>query len=257
MELKDKVVIITGASSGIGEALAILLAGHGCKLLLVARRKEVLESLAERIRPDAADVAVFVADVCDPEQCSAAAAAAVEKWGRIDITILSAGMGTYRRLHEFDAAECGDMINVNVNGVINGVGAVLPTMMEQKSGTIVGLSSLAAHFVSPISSGYAASKAAVSTFLEGIRRGVGKYNINVLTIEPGYIRTPMTRKNKKLPFIIEAEDCAERIIRGIRGRKTVLRFPWAMLMMIRLSNLVPSGLMRWVVQRKAGRIVMR
>lgn len=257
MELTDKVVLITGASSGIGEALAVALARHRCRLLLVARRKEVLEALAERVRPDAADVDVFVADVRDPEQCVAAARKAVEKWGRIDVAALSAGLGIYRRIHEFDAAEAGNMMVTNVNGVMNGVAAVLPQMLKQQSGTIVGLSSLAAHFVSPVSSAYAASKAAVSLFLEGIRRGVGKHNIRVLTVEPGYIRTPMTAKNKHLPFMMEADECAERIVRGIRRRRNILRFPKPMLWAIRLSALMPSGFMRWVVQRKAGRIVLR
>jgi short-subunit dehydrogenase len=141
--------------------------------------------------------------------------------------------------------------------VMNGVGAVLPQMIEQRSGMIVGLSSLAAHFVSPVSSAYAASKAAVSTFLEGIRRGVGKHNVRVLTVEPGYIRTPMTAKNKHLPFMIESDDCAARIVRAIRRERNVLRFPLPMLWAIRLSSLMPSGFMRWVVQRKAGRIVLR
>ncbi len=257
MDLSDKVVLITGASSGIGEALSVALARAGCRLLLVARREEVLTALADRIRADAADVDIAVADIGDPDQCVAAVTKAVEKWGRIDVAILSAGLGVYRRIHEFDAAEAGQMIHTNVNGIVYCVGALLPVMIRQESGMIVGLSSLAAHFVSPVSAGYSASKAAVSMFLEGIRRGVGKYGIRVLTVEPGYIRTPMTAKNKHLPFLIEAEDCAARIVRGIRRGRNVMRFPWQMLLMIRLGKLIPSGLMRWVVQRKAGKIVLR
>jgi len=257
MDLSDKVVVITGASSGIGEALAVALAKARCRLLLVARRGEVLEALADRIRPDAADVDVFAADVGDPDQCTAAVARAVEKWGRIDVAILSAGLGVYRRLNEFDAAEAANMIHVNVNGVVHCTGALLPIMIRQESGMIVGLSSLAAHFVSPVSAGYSCSKAAVSMFLEGIRRGVGKYGIHVMTVEPGYIRTPMTARNKHLPFLIEADDAADRIVRAIRRGKTLLRFPWQMVLMVRLGKLVPGGLMRWVVQRKAGRIVLR
>jgi short-subunit dehydrogenase len=257
MDLSKKVVLITGASSGIGEALAVALARHRCRLLLVSRREDVLNALADRVRPDADEVEVFVADVVDTQQCAEAVAKAVEKWDRIDVAILSAGQGVYRRIHEFDAAEAARMIQVNVNGVVNCVGALLPVMIRQESGMIVGLSSLAAHFVSPVSSAYAASKAAVSTFLEGVGRGVGKYDIHVLTVEPGYIRTPMTQNNKHLPFLIEAEDCAERIVRAMRRRKTLVRFPWQMMMLIRLTRVVPRILMRWVVQRKAGRIVMR
>jgi len=257
MDLSNQVVLITGASSGIGEALAVALARERCRLLLVARRGEVLEALADRVRGDAADVEVCVADVGDPEQCRAAAGRAVEKWGRLDAAVLSAGLGIYRRIHEFDPAEAGEMMAVNVNGVMNCTAAVLPIMIEQQSGMIVGLSSLAAHFVSPVSSAYAASKAAVSMFLEGVRRGVGKHGIGVLTVEPGYIRTPMTASNKNLPFLIEADDCAARIVRAMKRRRNVVRFPLPMLWLIRLSNLVPSGLMRWVVQRKAGRIVMK
>ncbi len=257
MDLADKVVLITGASSGIGEALAVALARERCKLLLVARREEVLRDLADRIGNDAADVDVFVADVQQADDCRAAVEHARDRWGRLDVAVLSAGLGIYRRIGEFDPVEAGTMMATNVNGVMNGVAASLAVMIEQQSGMIVGLSSLAAHFVSPVSSAYAASKAAVSTFLEGIRRGVAKHGIHVLTVEPGYILTPMTQNNTKLPFVISAEDCAARIVRGMRRDKQVLRFPWAMLMLIRISNLVPSGLMRWVVQRKAGRIVMK
>lgn len=257
MDLTDKVVLITGASSGIGEQLAMQLARLRCRLLLVARRGEVLEALADRIRSDAADVDVFVADVQNTDEVEAAVRKAKDKWGRLDMVILSAGLGIYRRIHEFDPAEACRLMNVNVHGVVNGVGAALPVMIEQQSGMIVGISSLAAHFVSPVSSAYAASKAAVSTFLEGIGRGAGKYGIDVLTVEPGYIRTPMTANNKKLPFVIEADDCAARIIRAIRKRKMVYRFPWQMMLMIRITRIFPRILMRWVVQRKAGRIVLR
>lgn len=257
MDFADKVVMITGASSGIGEALAVALAKKRCKLLLVARREEVLRDLADRVRSDASDVDLFVADVQQADDCHAAVEHARRRWGRLDVTILSAGLGIYRRIGEFDPVEACDLMRTNVCGVMNGVAAALPVMVKQQSGMIVGLSSLAAHFVSPVSSAYAASKAAVSTFLEGIRRGVAKHGIHVLTVEPGYILTPMTQGNKKLPFVISAEDCADRIVSGMRRGKQVLRFPWAMLMLIRISNLIPSGLMRWVVQRKAGRIVMK
>ncbi len=256
-DLSEKVVLITGASSGIGEALAVELARARCQLMLVARREEVLRGLADRIRADAADVEVFVADVGKADQCAAAVDRTIAKWGRVDVAILSAGLGIYRRIHEFDAVEAGGMIHTNVNGIIYCVGALLPVMIKQQSGMIVGLSSLAAHFVSPVSSAYAASKAAVSTFLEGVRRGVGKHGIHVLTVEPGYIRTPMTAKNKHLPFIIKADEAARRIVRGIRREKQVLRFPWIMMMSIRLSALMPKNFMRWVVQRKAGGVVMR
>jgi len=244
IDLSGKTVLITGASSGIGEALAVALARERCRLLLVARRREVLQALADRIRSSAADVDIFVADVRDAGQCAAAVGRAVEKWDRIDVAILSAGVGVYRRVHEFDAVEAGDLIAVNVTGLIYCVGALLPVMLRQQAGMIVGLSSLAGHFVSPVSSVYSASKAAVTTFLKGMRLGLRRHGIGVLTVEPGYVHTPMTAQNKRMPFVISADDAAERIVRAIRQGRSVLRFPWPMTIAARLAGCLPEILAR-------------
>jgi short-subunit dehydrogenase len=244
MDLKDKVVLITGASSGIGEALAVGLAREGCRVLLMGRRGDVLAKLADRVRPQAADVDVFIGDVRDAGQCVAAVNQAVEKWGRLDIAVLSAGVGYYMRVHEFDVAKANETIAINVSGIINCVGAAMPVMIRQKSGMIVGLSSLAAYFVVPIAASYAASKAAVTSFLTGMQLGLMRHGVDVLIVEPGYVRTPMTAQNKRMPFLIEADDAADRIIRAIRQRKKLLRFPWAMVQLVRLVRLLPQALAR-------------
>jgi short-subunit dehydrogenase len=243
-DLAGRVVLITGASSGIGEALAVALAHEGCRLLLMARREAVLKTLAERIRPQAADVEVYAADVRDPVQCSGAVARALEKWGRLDIVILSAGIGVYQRISEFDAVTCGDLIAVNVNGVINGVGAALPVLRRQKAGMIVGISSIAAHLAYPISAAYAGSKAAVSTFLRGIQIGLKRDGVRVLIVEPGYIRTPMTASNRHMPMLMEADELARRILRAIRRNKGVLRTPWPMYLMVKMIGLWRDVLIR-------------
>ncbi len=242
MDPSGKVVLITGASSGIGEALAEALARAGAKLLLVARREEVLRGIAKRLRAAQAEVEVFPGDVRDARQMGEAVACAVRTWGRLDIVILSAGLGVYQRITEFDPVPAGDLIAVNVNGVINGVGAALPVMLKQKSGMIVGISSLAAHFSTPLSAAYSASKAAVSNFLTGIRMGSQRHGVNVLIVEPGFIRTPMTEGNKRMPFLLEASQAADRIIRAIRSDKRLLRFPLPMAMLVKLITLLPSSL---------------
>ncbi len=244
MELRGKTVLITGASSGIGEALAVLLAKEGCRLLLVARRGEALQALADRIRPDAADVDVFVADVRDAERCAAATARMVEKWGRVDIAILSAGVGTFQRVNEFDASTANDIIGVNVTGVINGVAAVLPTMIRQRTGMIVGISSIAAHIVAPYSAAYSASKAAVSTLLRGLQLGLKRHGVKILIVEPGFVRTPMTAGNKRMPFLMEVDEAARRIVRALRREKGLIRFPWLMYAIVKCMSVWRDGLAR-------------
>src|SRR5918998_1603611 len=210
---KEKVVLITGASSGIGRALALEWGRRGARLGLTARRGEELLKLSEEIERAGGEALALPADVRDPEAMNEAAAKVRERWGRVDVLVANAGMSSTTAGTRLNAGEVGDVITVNVLGVVNSVAAVLPAMIERGGGHLVAISSLASYRGMPKPGAYSASKAAVSTFFESLRVDLRKSNIAVTTIHPGFVRTPMTAgRKKKLPFLLEPEDAACRII---------------------------------------------
>ena len=241
-EWKDKVVFVTGASSGIGRALAVELGKRGARLGLLARREEELLKTAEAVeRADGRALAV-AADVRDAEAVRAAVERVRGLWGRVDVLIANAGMATVRGATELRADEAGDLITVNVIGVVNSVAAVLPDMIRRKSGHLVAISSLAAYRGLPKSAAYSASKAAVSTFFESLRVDLRRSGIDVTVIHPGFIRTPLTAQRKKLPFLLEVDDAACRIIRAVERRARTYAFPWQLAAVVRVIKHLPGRL---------------
>jgi short-subunit dehydrogenase len=240
---KGKVVLITGASSGIGRALALELGKRGARLGLTARRGEELLRLAEEVERAGGEALALPADVRDPEAMKAAAERVREHWGRVDVLVANAGMSTTTAGTRLDAGEAGDVISINVLGVVNSVTAVLPGMLERGAGHLVAISSLASYRGLPKSGLYSASKAAVSTLFESLRVDLRKSNIDVTTIHPGFIRTPMTAgRKKKLPFLLEPDDAACRIIKAVERRARTYAFPWQLASLVRVLRHMPGKL---------------
>jgi short-subunit dehydrogenase len=239
---KEKVVLLTGASSGIGRALAIELGRRGARIGLTARREDELLKTGDEVVRAGGQALALAADVRNPDEMSRVAERVREKWGRIDVLIANAGMSTTTAGTHLKAAEASDVISINVLGVVNCVAAVLPGMLARKSGHLVAISSLASYRGLPKSGAYSASKAAVSTLFESLRVDLRKSGIDVTTIHPGFIRTPMTaNRNKKLPFLLEVDDAARRIIRAIERRARTYAFPWQLAGMVRLLKYVPNA----------------
>ena len=239
---KEKVVLITGASSGIGRALALELGKRGARLALTARRGDELLKVAEEVGRTGGEVLALPADVRDPEAMKAVAERVRERWGRIDVLVANAGMSSTTAATKLNAGEVGDVITVNVIGVVNSVAAVLPAMLERGAGQLVAISSLASYRGMPKSGAYSASKAAVSTFFESLRVDLRRSNIDVTTIHPGFIRTPMTAgRKKKLPFLLEPEDAACRIVRAIERRARTYAFPWQLASLVRVIRHLPGA----------------
>ena len=240
---KNKVVIVTGASSGIGRALAVELGKRGARVGLIARRADELSKTADEVTRAGGEALNFPADVRNPSELEEATRRVVETWGRVDVLIANAGMSSTTSGVSLEAGEASNVITVNVIGVVNSVAAVLPTMLKQKSGHLVAISSLAAYRGMPKSGVYSASKAAVSTFFESLRLDLHGQGIDLTVIHPGFIRTPMTagRKNK-LPFLLEADDAACRIIRAIERRARTYAFPWQLASAVRFIRHMPGRL---------------
>jgi short-subunit dehydrogenase len=241
-EWKDKVVLITGASSGIGQALAVELGRRGARVGLVARRAEELMRVAGEAERAGGQALALPADVRDAEEVRRAAARVRERWGRVDVLIANAGMATTTAATALEAGEASDVISINVIGVVNSVAAVLPEMLKEKSGHLVAISSLAAYRGMPKSGAYSASKAAVSTFFESLRVDLRQHHIDVTIIHPGFIRTPLTaNRKKKLPFLLEVDDAACRILRAVERRARTYAFPWQLAGLVRLIKYLPNA----------------
>ena len=200
--IDGKVVVITGASSGLGEATARHLAGEGAKLVLGARRLDRLQALAEELKLGA-DAAVET-DVTDREQVKRLVDSAVEAHGRIDVIVNNAGLMPHSPLERGKVDDWDRMIDVNLKGVLYGIAAALPHMIKQKSGHIINVSSVAGHKVRPGSAVYAATKAAVRMLSEGLRQEVKPYNIRTTIISPGAVQS-------ELPQSITEADVAKGI----------------------------------------------
>lgn len=202
--IAGKVVVITGASSGLGEATARHLAAHGASVVLGARRVERLNALVEEITKAGGKAVAVATDVTRREQVKQLVDTAVQTYGRIDVIINNAGLMPHSPLERLKIDDWDRMIDVNIKGVLYGIAAVLPYMKAQKSGHIINVSSVAGHKVRPGSAVYAATKHAVRVISEGLRMEVKPYDIRTTVISPGAVVS-------ELPESITEPDVAEGI----------------------------------------------
>ena len=186
--IQDKVIAITGASSGIGEATALALAERGAKLAFAARRVERLEALAGRIAASGGEAAYTRADVRRREDLSGLVELACKRFGRLDVLIANAGIGPVSRLDELRVGDWEDMIDVNIKGVLYGIAAALPVFRKQGFGHFVHIASTAALKIVPTMAVYSATKAAVRVIAEGLRQEAGD-KLRVTIVTPGFVST--------------------------------------------------------------------
>ncbi len=244
-----QVAIVTGASSGIGFALAKELARGGFKMGLIARRREPLEQLSKEIQLAGGTAESEMADVADRPGLLAAIDRLAERLGPVDLMVANAGSGAPTRIEPMNVPEVEQMIRVNLFGVIYAIEAVLPEMLKRKSGHIAAVSSLAAYKGFPGQSGYCASKAAVKIYMEGLRIQLRGRGIAVTTICPGFVKTPMTASHRfKMPFLMEPEEAARRVARALRRKKKVFNFPWPLERLVKFSYWVPDWIMARVTR---------
>jgi NADP-dependent 3-hydroxy acid dehydrogenase YdfG len=189
--IEGKVVAITGASSGLGEATARHLAAQGAFVVLGARRMERIQALAQEIQGHGGRALAMVTDVTDRAQVQRLVDGAVQAFGRVDVMINNAGLMPHSLLERLKVEDWERMIDVNLKGVLYGIAAALPHMQRQKSGHIVNVSSVAGHKVRPGSAVYAATKHAVLALSEGLRQEVKPYDIRTTVVSPGAIATEL------------------------------------------------------------------
>jgi len=232
-----KRAIITGASSGIGHALARELARRGYSLALLARRAELLDALAKEIGGDT------VAITCDVTDKDSVRDAVQRAGGPFDLAIANAGISIPGHATKFNVGDAEEVVRVNYIGMLYLFGAVIPAMVERKSGRFAGVASLAGLRGLPAAAPYSASKAAMQAFLEAARVELAPYGVGVTIVNPGFIATPMVDNNRfRMPFLMQPGRAARIIVDGLERGKRVVEFPWQMSRIVRLARLLPDAL---------------
>ncbi|MBP2198787.1 SDR family oxidoreductase [Pantoea cypripedii] len=189
--IKDKVIVITGASSGMGEAAARHLADKGARIVLAARRSDRIDALAKDISAKGGKAIAVATDVTRADDVQKLVDTAISTWGSIDVLINNAGVMPLSSLDQAKVSEWDMMIDVNLRGVLHGIAAALPIMKAQQSGHIINTASVAGHLVFPTSAVYSATKFAVRAVTEGLRKEASAYNVRATIISPGAVSTEL------------------------------------------------------------------
>jgi len=251
MNLRGKNVVITGASSGIGKMLALQLAKEGCSLALLARRIDELEIIGREASQQNVLVKVYQCDVSNKDEVEKVFSQIKKSFGTMDLLVLNAGVGFRTDMRKDESAKAVQTFAINVLGMVYCISQALPDFIQAKKGMIVGVSSLAESRGFPRSGFYCASKAAASIYLESLRVELKRYNIKVLTVKPGFVKTPMTDKNEfKMPFIIPVEKAVRIIIAGIKKEKKIIQFTFGAVVGIKILKMLPNWLFDLISQRQ-------
>ncbi len=227
--IKGKVAIITGASSGIGFATALALSKAGAKVAIGARRTDMLSELEKKIKENGGEVYSQKLDVTKKNECNSFVDNVLKKWGTVDILVNNAGLMPLSFFKNLKIDEWDQMIDVNIKGVLYCTAAVVTHMLENKSGHIINISSVAGRIVFPAGSVYCATKHAITAFSEGLRQELSvRKNIRVTCIEPGVVATELTNtitdeslqgfvENAKKMEALQAEDIANAIVYAVES----------------------------------------
>ncbi|HZT73820.1 MAG TPA: SDR family NAD(P)-dependent oxidoreductase [Terriglobales bacterium] len=233
-------IFLTGASTGIGRALALEYAAPGRQLGLVARRAELLEEIAAACRGRGAAALALPADVCDGAAMTAAAQRFLDWAGGADLIIANAGGGQKENL--LDAAALDQTLRLNVTSVAHTFAPFLPALRTAGGGHLVGVASLAGFRGMPHAPSYGASKAALISYLEALRILVEPMGLRVTTVCPGYVRTPLIANNPFMPWLLEPDVAARIIRRGLERGRSQIVFPWQLGLLIWIMHGLPNRL---------------
>ena len=255
MTSPSPVALITGAGSGIGRALAHLLSADGYAIAALDRREDFLRSLADEFQAKQKPIATAVADVTDPVGLVQAVRDLEAKLGPTDLLVANAGIGNETTALNYSIEDMNKILNVNLIGVSNSIGAVLPGMVERKRGHLVGISSIASYRGLPRMLAYSASKAGVNAIMDGLRVELQSHGIHCTTVCPGWVKTPLTANIEgDLDYILEVDDAAREIAYAIRKKKTFYTFPRAMRWGMGFLTMLPRSLQDLYIRRMMHRI---
>jgi short-subunit dehydrogenase len=246
----DKNVLIIGASQGIGKALAIEYSSNSSNLVLLSRNEDAIKEISESIN-SLGGVSYFKkCDVSNKDEVKGGISFAVDSLKNIDLAIINAGVGSPVWMENFSSEEFKKVVEINTFGMAHCLEYLIPIMKKQGYGKIAGVSSLSDIRGFAGSSSYCSSKAATSRLLESARVELHKFNIKVITIKPGFVRTAMTDKNEfYMPFLMETGRAARIIRKGIEKNKRVVQFPLPTVLLTKLIKIIPNWLFDPIMRR--------
>jgi short-subunit dehydrogenase len=250
----NRVVLITGASSGIGHSLAIALAKRGASVGLMARRTDQLNQLALEINRIGGRAIPLTADVTEASAVAKAVSILEEELGGVDTLIANAGIGASSHAADLEPDSVRSVIETNLLGAVNSFAAVVKGMVQRRSGHIVAISSLAAYRGLPKSGAYCASKAALSAFFESVRIDLKGSGVKVSIIHPGFIKTPLTsNRHSKMPYLMELDAATEKLVHAIEKEKSSYSFPWQLATIVRAARFMPDRIYDSIAARNSFR----
>jgi short-subunit dehydrogenase len=247
-------VWITGASSGIGRALALKLARAGRVVAASARSIHDLAQLADDARLVGGIVQAYPLDVADRAATAAAAREIAADLGTIELAVFAAGTHLPIEIDAFDADIFRRLVEVNLMGVVHGLEAVLPAMIAGRSGHIAIVSSVVGYRGLPTAAAYGATKAALINMAEALKLDCDRHGIKLQLVDPGFVRTPLTDRNPfPMPFLIEADLAADRIVAGLASRRFEITFPKRFTWQLKLMRMLPYAIYFWLTRKATGR----
>jgi NAD(P)-dependent dehydrogenase (short-subunit alcohol dehydrogenase family) len=250
---KDGVAWVTGASSGIGRAVALALAREGYTVAATARTEEKLASLAEEASGLAGRVLPFRGDVTNDAVMAALVERIEKEAGRIVLAVFNAGNYLPTKGERLDVANFRNSFDINVLGVINGLVPVVERMRASGRGQVAIVASVTAYFGWPASAAYGATKAALNNIAEGLKYDFDKLNIRIQVMNPGFVDTPLTKKNKfNMPSVMPVDRAAKRIVGALRSGGFETTFPRRFTWLLKLLRILPQPLRYWYINRVTG-----
>jgi len=240
-------IFITGASSGLGRGLALHYAGPEAVVGVCARRDELLRELAAEIEGRGARALVYAVDVADTAAMKNTVADFVQKAGAVDLVVANAGIGIPSGIVAGESEPIERLLRINLIGVTNTVVPFVPTMIAQGRGVLAAVASVAGHRGMPFRAAYGASKAGVIEFMSALRMELFGTGVHAMALCPGFVRTPMTARLTKMPFVLEQDEAVRLMVRAIARRERTYTFPWQ----LRWLRPVLRNAPEWFIRRVA------
>ncbi|MBB3613018.1 SDR family NAD(P)-dependent oxidoreductase [Rhizobium sp. BK602] len=250
MQFSGKIILIVGASSGMGRVLARRLAGEGAKVIVTARREPMLIKLAEDIRNAGGECWPIAADASDTTAAENVVKAVVERYGRIDMAYLNAGGAPALDMRLMDAGDVNAYMRSNYDVVVNYLFPILKQMMRQGGGHVAHTNSLAGFLGVPLQGPYSAAKGAAILLIDTCRIEFARYGIKFTTVYPGFVATEATANDgMPAPLEISAEKAVDHIMYALRNEKVDYLFPFVMRWLIRLAHILPKPVILWILRK--------
>lgn len=243
----NRIAWVTGAGTGIGRALAKRLAEQGWIVAASARTARDLDSLAAEVP---GRITSFQLDVTDEKAAAETGALIESSLGPIDLAVLNAGSYFPTTAKDFSVGNFRRTVDVNLMGVVNCMGPVVPSMVARRSGHIALMASLTGFVGLPTAASYGATKAALNSMAEAFKPDFDQYGVTITVINPGFVKTPATDKNSfSMPFLIDADEAVDKIMRGLETKRFAINFPWQMAASIKLLASLPHALKFAITRR--------